>query len=172
MLALTPLAPANAQEDGGSELYGDINGWTVFKAVVPGKRNRCELYAETNLYTLLVAFDPFKDGVLLGFSIQDGANFAVGKSIDIQVALTTAQNLDPDWIYADAGVGANRNGEDHRTFYSKMPSTETFLRRFARADNIAIFTDPNLRLLVTVNLEGSSKAVDLLRKCAYSLKAQ
>lgn len=164
--------PAYAIGEEGSEFYGSSDGWDVYKTVVPGTRNRCELVALTHRHSLLVAFDPIRDALLLGFTIEDGSNFPVGKDVELKIGLGNKVGPDHPMIPVDASTSNGTDVESHRTFYARLPDAEPFLRDFSSAEFIAVFTDPGLRTLLAIDLKGSAKAVALLRKCAYSLKPQ
>ncbi|HQS95678.1 MAG TPA: hypothetical protein PK823_04200 [Novosphingobium sp.] len=92
--------PAYAIGEEGSEFYGSSDGWDVYKTVVPGTRNRCELVALTHRHSLLVAFDPIRDALLLGFTIEDGSNLSYSRR----------SVSGPLWAFAAAGCIARTTG--------------------------------------------------------------
>ena len=163
---------ASAAVDTSGEYYGQAGKWQVSKVINNDATSRCDLALEGPEHDLLIAFAPIGDVIIFGFSITEGANFKAGTKGQLKIAFISGTKMNEDFLEFEAVAEASKTlGGAARSFYGKMPTTETFLDSLSRSEMIGIYTANSSRLIAAIDLAGSSKAIDLLRRCAYSIPA-
>lgn len=168
--ALSPTL-ANAASNNPGVKYGEAGYWEVFKNLRNDASSRCDLYVGTRDHDVFMAFAPIGDILIFGFSIKDGANFKAGTRGDLRATFVADSKVE-DVIAFEASAEVNDDaGGNGRTFYGKMPAAEKFLDTFSRSEAMGIYTANSSRLIAAIDLAGSSKAIELLRRCAYSIPA-
>ncbi|OZA16847.1 MAG: hypothetical protein B7X90_16990 [Novosphingobium sp. 17-62-19] len=162
---------ANAAANNPGVKYGEAGYWEVFKNLRNDASSRCDIYVGTRDHDVFMAFAPIGDILIFGFSIKDGANFKAGTRGDLRATFVADSKVE-DVIEFEASAEVNDDaGGNGRTFYGKIPAAEKFLDTFSRSEVMGIFTQGSSRRLALINLDGSGEAIELLRRCAYSIPA-
>lgn len=160
---LVSSVTANAE----TVLYADQGLYRIYK----GQENRnCSMIGMLSKdFAVSILFNPFTDMAFLYATAGEGANFAPGSTLKLNIFLFKPDGkLDEGWGVRDFSVTADPDAMPNTRAFSTTFSGEQFLDDVGSSEYIALAIGDK-RIVYAWRLKGSKAAVASLRECAYSL---
>jgi len=161
--ALVTATLAHA-EDGDPALYKQFqNGWMVRI----GKSQCLAARSYESGDILYIAYDAETNLAVVSVSDPDATSLKDGQEVKLHVIFIGNERLDTGWGVRDFKVFK----EDSSIMMMGSFDARDMLRDVARNDIIALSIDGTAeRLVGAYNLDGSSAAIDALRRCSFEVK--